>query len=104
MTKQVKLSTARREFLSAMGVMGVASLLPRVSLAYADSDARFVFVILRGALDGVAAVAPYGDGNYQRVRGALALPAPGATNGALKLDGMFALNPALKNLYACYQA
>ncbi len=94
----------RREFLQAAGMAGIATLLPRMSLAYADTEARFVFIILRGALDGLAAVAPYGDGNYQRVRGALALPAPGASNGSLKLDGMFALNPAFANLHARYQA
>lgn len=104
MSKQSKTLMPRREFLCAAGMAGVASLLPRMSLAYAETDARFVFIILRGALDGLAAVAPYGDGNYQRVRGALALPFPGASNGALKLDGMFALNPALSNLYARYQA
>src|ERR1700709_1491268 len=82
----------------------MSALLPCMSLAHADTDSRFVFIILRGALDGLAAVAPYGDGNYQRVRGSLALPIPGATNGALKLDGMFALNPAFTNLYARYQA
>lgn len=104
MRKIVKHSQQRRNLLYAAGMAGVVSLLPRVSLAYADTDSRFVFIILRGALDGLAAVAPYGDGNYQRVRGALALPAPGSTDGALKLDGMFALNPAFANLYARYQA
>ena len=87
---------------------GAAGWLPRLSFADAPNDkmgdARFVLVILRGALDGLAAVAPYGDGNYGRVRGALALPTPGAAGGALKLDGMFALNPALANLHARYQA
>ncbi len=95
---------SRRNFLYSSGMASMASLLPRVSLAYADTDSRFVFIILRGALDGLAAVAPYGDGNYQRMRGALALPAPGSTDSALKLDGMFALNPAFTNLYARYQA
>jgi uncharacterized protein (DUF1501 family) len=93
----------RREFLQAMSMTGLAALAPRMSFAYAPTDARLVFIILRGALDGLAAVAPYGDGDYRSVRGALALPAPGTTNGALKLDGMFALNPALQNLHARYQ-
>lgn len=104
MKRQISSSIPRREFLCATGMAAMASFIPRMSFAYAQTDARFVFIILRGALDGLAAVAPYGDGNYQRVRGALALPAPGATNGALKLDGLFALNPALKNLHAYYQA
>lgn len=108
MSKQSKSSLPRREFLCAVGMTGAATLLPRMTLAYTPNenkgDSRFVFIILRGALDGLAAVAPYGDGNYQRVRGALALPAPGTASGALKLDGLFALNPALANLHARYQA
>jgi len=99
---------ARRDFLRTAGMASIAALLPRISFAYAanenKSDARFVFIILRGALDGLAAVAPYGDGNYERLRGALALPSPGSSNGALKLDGLFALNPAFTNLHARYQA
>jgi uncharacterized protein (DUF1501 family) len=97
-------SIKRRDFLCAAGLAGTSMFLPRLTLANADTDARFVFIILRGALDGLAAVAPYGDGNYQRMRGELALAAPGAENGALKLDGLFALNPALVNLHARYQA
>lgn len=108
MNQHSKRLLARREFLYGIGMAGFSALVPRLSFANALSvdktEARFVFIILRGALDGLAAVAPYGDGNYQRVRSALALPLPGAANGALKLDGMFALHPALSNLYARYQA
>lgn len=94
----------RREFIYAAGWLGAAALAPRMTFASAATDSRFVFIILRGALDGLAAAAPYGDGNYQRVRGELALPSPGADNGILKLDGLFALNPALAQLHARYQA
>lgn len=104
MNKQFTHSKARREFLCNTSMAGLSALMPRISFGYAQTDARFVFIILRGALDGLAAVAPYGDGNYQRVRGALALPTPGSAEGVLKLDGMFALNPALKNLHTLYQA
>ncbi len=104
MSKFKSSSLHRRNFLQAAGLAGLSALTPRLSLAYADTDARLVFVILRGALDGLAAVAPYGDSNYQRMRGALALAAPGTAGGALKLDGLFALNPALQNLHARYQA
>jgi uncharacterized protein (DUF1501 family) len=68
-------------------------------LANADTDARFILVILRGALDGLAAVPAYGDGNYASKRGALAIASP-----ALKLDGMFALHPSLAQLHARYRA
>jgi uncharacterized protein (DUF1501 family) len=75
-----------------------------VALAAATTNKRFVFVILRGALDGLAAVPPYADPNYRSVRGSLALPAPGETDGMLDLDGRFGLHPALQPLQAIYQA
>ena len=82
------------------------------SLAYAvepwakigdSEDAKLVVILLRGAMDGLAAVVPYGDKDYQPQRGALALPAPGHAQGTLKLDGTFALHPKLVNLHNLYQ-
>jgi uncharacterized protein (DUF1501 family) len=78
---------------------GVATLLPRIPLAESKADSRFVLVILRGALDGLAAMPAYGDGNYAGKRGALAITSP-----TLKLDGMFALHPSLAHLYERYRA
>jgi uncharacterized protein (DUF1501 family) len=69
-------------------------MLPRCVFADVATDARFVLVILRGALDGLAAVPAYGDGAYAAKRGALAITAP-----QLKLDGIFALNPSLTQLH-----
>ncbi len=93
----------RRELIKCMGC-GVAGLsLPTVTFARADTDARFVLVILRGAVDGLAMAAPYGDGNYRQQRGELALPAPGQEGGALKLDGLFGLHPALPYVHKLYR-
>lgn len=89
----------RRAFLEASALCGAGALAPRLLLANGNSDARFVFVILRGALDGLAAVPAYGDGAYARLRGELAIAAP-----QLKLDGLFALHPSLENLHARYRA
>jgi uncharacterized protein (DUF1501 family) len=89
----------RRIFLRSVGGMALGAMLPRLTLANADTDARFVLVILRGALDGLAAVPAYGDGNYAARRGELALASP-----QYKLDGLFALHPALGNLQQRYQA
>jgi uncharacterized protein (DUF1501 family) len=72
--------------------------------ADADTDSRFVLVILRGALDGLAAVPAYGDSGYSSLRGELAIASPGNSDAALKLDGTFALHPSLEHLYALYQA
>lgn len=63
---------------------------------------RLVLVILRGGLDGLAAVAPYGDPDYERSRGGLALGPPGGRQGAHDLDGFFALHPMLETLHGRY--
>ena len=67
-------------------------------------EGRVVFVILRGALDGLSAVPPYGDRDYQALRGPLAVPPPGDVNGGLKLDGLFALHPSLQFLHERFAA
>jgi uncharacterized protein (DUF1501 family) len=95
--------TNRREFLKLTGVAGlVASPVTRLAFANIAGDARFVLVILRGGMDGLAAVPPYGDYHYERQRGTLALPPPGAENGILDLNGYFGLHPAFKNLYTMF--
>lgn len=93
----------RRDILRTAGVGALATTLPSIAFANADTNARLVLVILRGAADGLAVAAPYGDGNYRKVRGELALPAPGQDGGLLKLDGMFGLNPALAGVYEEYE-
>ena len=91
--------TSRRDLLKTLGLGAISSGLPPVAFANADTDARLVLLILRGAVDGLALAAPYGDSSYRRHRGELALPAPGDNNGALKLDGLFALHPALTGVH-----
>jgi uncharacterized protein (DUF1501 family) len=76
----------------------------RLAAAAANPESRFVLMILRGGLDGLAAVPPYAEPAYAQARGALALSAPGTENGVLDLDGTFGLHPALANLHAMYRA
>lgn len=86
----------RRSFL------GTAALLaaPRVLFAQAATERRFIFIIQRGAADGLNTVIPYAEPAYASARGGLAIdPA-----GALKLDGTFALHPSLINLRNLYTA
>ncbi len=92
----------RRHFLRAAALGAGFALAPR-AFAKADTDARFVLVILRGAADGLAIAAPYGDDNYASVRGELALPQPGQTGGVLRLDGLFGLHPSLSGIHAAFQ-
>ena len=96
----------RREFLRRGAVLAGGTLLStRVAFAQADSRRpRFVLVILRGALDGLASVPPLGDRNYGELRRELALHAPGETGGALPLNGFFGLHPSLEFLHQCYAA
>jgi len=90
---------SRRDILRAAGIGTIATSLPRWAFAAADSDSRFVLVILRGAADGLAIAAPYGDADYRSVRGELALAAPGQNDGLLKLDSLFGLHPSLAGVH-----
>lgn len=95
----------RRGFLQA-GALAVGGALLTTRLAFAGNggDARLVVIIMRGAVDGLAAVPPYGDPDYARLRGNLAIAAPGATDGALKLDGLFGLHPQFAFLMESFTA
>jgi uncharacterized protein (DUF1501 family) len=93
---------SRRELLLASGTLFAWAHLPK--LAYAEGrDPRFLTIILRGALDGLATVAPVGDPDWVALRGDKALTLGGQAP-ALKLDDFFALNPAMPNLHRMYQS
>ncbi len=91
---------------SALLGIGAAITFGRASLAMAaaPTDRRFVVVILRGALDGLAAVAPYGEATFADLRGQLAPKPPGEDGGLLDLGGFFGLHPALTGLHQMYAA
>jgi uncharacterized protein (DUF1501 family) len=93
---------SRRELLLASGTLFAWAYLPKAALAE-GRDPRMLVIVLRGALDGLAAVAPVGDPDWTRLRGDKALTLGGATP-ALPLDSMFALNPAMPNLHRMYKA
>ena len=85
---------SRRAALQGLSVSFAAAYAPKALSAAGARDPRVVVIILRGALDGLTAVAPIGDPDYALLHGALALPAVGDHAG-LPLDGFFALNPAM---------
>jgi uncharacterized protein (DUF1501 family) len=79
-----------------------------VAVAAAPGEKRFVVILLRGAMDGMSAVQPYGDPAFAGLRGKLALPGPGHRDGGqpdalLDLGGMFGLHPAMPALHAMYR-
>ncbi len=88
-----------------LGLVSAVSL-GRASLALAEAptEKRFVVVILRGALDGISAVIPYGDPALAGLRGEIVPTAPGTEGGMLDLGGFYGLHPALTSLHGMYQA
>ena len=62
------------------------------------SQKKLVVILLRGAVDGLSVVAPYGEREYAASRPQIALAPPGADDGLLKLDSLFGLHPALAPL------
>jgi len=95
-------AVTRRRLLLASGTLFAWAHLPKLALAE-GRDPRLLVIVLRGALDGLAAVAPVGDPDWIALRGEKALTLEGKTP-ALALDKMFALNPAMPNLHRLYQA
>ena len=95
-----RLITRRALFQGGAGAMALAAMgMPGLSLAALPTDRRFVFVLLRGGLDGLAAVPAYADPAYKGIRGQLAVAEPGRDDGVLDLNGFFGLHPSLKNLH-----
>lgn len=91
----------RRSFLSAACAGGLATTFaPSLSFAQTAGDRRFVFVLLRGAMDGLHAVVPVGDPSYRAARGKLAYGA-GDVN---PLDDLFSLAPGLSPLAESYRS
>ena len=92
----------RRELLLGSGALFAWAYAPLLALAE-GRDPRLLVIVLRGALDGLATVAPVGYPDWQRLRGNDALTIQGA-DATLPLDGFFALNPAMPNLHRLYKS
>ncbi|MCK6471238.1 MAG: DUF1501 domain-containing protein [Planctomycetes bacterium] len=108
----MKSTLSRRDLLTRWfktGTVSEAAHAPRVAFsprgAFPLGDV-VVCIFLRGGMDGLSAVVPYGEGgNYYDNRPTLALAEPGSPspNAARDLDGFFGLHPALSPLYPLYQ-
>lgn len=91
----------RRAFVRAMCLGGLATfVLPEVTFARLPARGRFVFVLLRGGMDGLGAVVPVGDPAYRTVRGSMAYRASDLT---MLTDG-FGLAPGLAPLEELWDA
>lgn len=92
---------SRRGFLLGGVAFTAWASIPRLAVAAAPRDPRFIAVILRGGLDGLAAVAPVGDPAYEEVRERFPVPTSGE-NAGFRLNDYFVLNsrlPTLADLY-----
>ena len=91
---------ARRQLLSvtAFGA-GTLFVAPGLALATVPTDRRFVFIIQRGAADGLDILRPTGDPAFAALRGGLIGDAAMGT----KLDTMFTLHPALSEVGKMYR-
>jgi uncharacterized protein (DUF1501 family) len=90
---------SRRAMLGVSAGLFSWACMPRFAAA-ATSDARLLMVVLRGGLDGINTLVPFGDGNYLSMRGNLAIPAA----STIALDESFGLHPALRNFAGLYEA
>ena len=82
----------RRQWLKGAAALSFSGFQP----AWANGDAnmpRLLVVLLRGGMDGLAAVPPIGDATYAAIRPTIAV------QNSLRLDGSFGLHPALKHLH-----
>jgi uncharacterized protein (DUF1501 family) len=95
-------AATRRELLLGSGALFAWAFVPKIARAE-GRDPRFLTIVLRGALDGLAAVAPVGDPDWVKLRGDNALKRDGTKPG-LPLDNFFVLNPAMPNLHRLYKA
>jgi uncharacterized protein (DUF1501 family) len=92
---------SRRGFLAGACCAAASPVLTPVTFAATPGDNRFVTIILRGAMDGMDLVQPYGDPAFEALR-----PMLGKTpdTGLLDLDGFFGLNPAASPLMPLWRS
>src|SRR3984957_12108202 len=95
-------ATSRRSLLLGGASFAAWAYLPKFARAADGRDPRLVVVILRGALDGLATVAPVGDPDYAGLHGSIALT-PDGPHAALPLDSFFALHPAMPEFARMYR-
>jgi uncharacterized protein (DUF1501 family) len=80
----------------AMVTLGFApSFVSRIAAEAAERRKLLIVVFQRGAVDGLNMVVPFGDGDYYRARPTIAIAKPGASDGAINLDGHFGLHPRM---------
>lgn len=99
---QDNINTSRRSFLlSAACCLAAAPIMTPLTFAAMPSDNRFVTIVLRGAMDGLYMVQPYGDPLLKSYRPTLAMS---PDSGLIDLDGFYGLHPAAKSLLPLWKS
>ncbi len=96
----------RRTFIKCTGLAALNLMWGLNGRLWAGGSAhrrRLVVVLLRGAVDGLSVVVPYAESEYYGLRPNIAIPQPGKTDGAIKLDNRFALHPALARIHPLWE-
>ncbi len=92
-------SLNRRSLLTGSLALGAAGLAwPRMAFAQTAGTKNLLLVVLRGAADGLAMLAPTGDSGFSALRGA----ALRDYDNAAKADGMFAIHPSFEAIGSEY--
>ncbi len=91
----------RRAFLATACCAAAVPLVTPVSFAAMPGENRLVTIVLRGAMDGLGMVQPYGDTGFAAYRPTIALT---PETGLIDLDGHFGLQPDAKALLPLWQA
>jgi uncharacterized protein (DUF1501 family) len=104
MPRPSPMNATRRRFLIGAGALAATATIPNALFASTGGSSRLVIVILRGALDGLAAAPPCGDPDYRSLHRELAIAAPGGPDGALALNNTFGLHPSLSFLHERFAA
>ena len=96
------LTTSRRALLLGGASFAAWAYVPKFARAADGRDPRLIVIILRGALDGLATVAPIGDPDYAPLHGSIALTSDGPYAGVM-LDSFFALHPSMPEFARMYR-
>ena len=95
------MTLSRRAFLGTACSAAASPLMTPITFAAAPGDKRLVVIVLRGGMDGLGVVQPYGDRNLSALRPNLAL---GPGDGLADLDGFFGLYEPFHSLLPMWRA
>lgn len=97
---QSRLLMSRRAMLGVSAGLFSWAFMPRFAEAAGANGPRLLMVVLRGGMDGLNTVVPFGDSHYVSMRGSIAIPAA----STIRLNSFFGLHPALKKFAELYKS